>query len=127
MEVNVSHRTRQEILTTQDLTHPDLFKNALNEVMQLIKMVRYHLFFTLFRLQKAFSLGSHCLWWWYLKNLLRDYWSSIYFIKFKEEEGCDKEGWSFSPPRISSVQGSDDPFYQEHLSKSPTSRCTSPG
>ena len=61
MEVNVSHRTRQEILTTQDLTHPDLFKNALNEVMQLIKMVRYHLFFTLFRLQKAFSLGSHCL------------------------------------------------------------------
>ncbi|CAG7872763.1 unnamed protein product [Brassica rapa] len=100
MEVNVSHRTRQEILTTQDLTHPDLFKNALNEVMQLIKM-----------------------------NLLRDYWSSIYFIKFKEEEeSCDKEGWSFSPPRISSVQGSDDPFYQEHLSKSPpTSRCTSPG
>ncbi|XP_013677387.2 regulator of G-protein signaling 1 isoform X1 [Brassica napus] len=99
MEVNLSHKTRQEILTTQDLTHPDLFKNALNEVMQLIKM-----------------------------NLLRDYWSSIYFIKFKEEESCDKEGWSFSPPRISSVQGSDDPFYQEHLSKSPpTSRCTSPG
>ena len=40
MEVNLSHKTRQEILTTQDLTHPDLFKNALNEVMQLIKMVR---------------------------------------------------------------------------------------
>ncbi|XP_013608784.1 PREDICTED: regulator of G-protein signaling 1-like isoform X2 [Brassica oleracea var. oleracea] len=38
MEVNVSHKTRQEILTTQDLTHLDLFKNALNEVMQLIKM-----------------------------------------------------------------------------------------
>lgn len=40
MEVNLSHKTRQEILTTQDLTHSDLFKNALNEVMQLIKMVK---------------------------------------------------------------------------------------
>lgn len=64
-----------------------------------------------------------------LKNLVRDYWSSIYFIKFKEEEGCDeamhKEGWSLSSPRLSSVQGSDDPFYQEHMSKS--SRCSSPG
>ncbi|XP_010502507.1 PREDICTED: regulator of G-protein signaling 1 [Camelina sativa] len=100
MEVNLSHKTRQEILTTQDLTHPDLFKNALNEVMQLIKM-----------------------------NLVRDYWSSIFFIKFKEVESCDeamhKEGWSFSSPRLSSVQGSDDPFYQEHMSKS--SRCSSPG
>ncbi|KAJ4877926.1 Regulator of G-protein signaling 1 [Raphanus sativus] len=100
MEVNVSHKTRQEILTTQDLTHTDLFKNALNEVMHLIKM-----------------------------NLVRDYWSSIFFIKFKEEETMDKEGWSFSPPRMSSsVQGSDDPFYQEHMSKSSTtSRCSSPG
>ncbi|KAH0858408.1 hypothetical protein HID58_086669 [Brassica napus] len=97
MEVNVSHKTRQEILTTQDLTHLDLFKNALNEVMQLIKM-----------------------------NLVRDYWSSIFFIKFKEEEAMDKEGWSLSPPRMSLVQGSDDPFYQEHMSKSSTSRCSSP-
>jgi hypothetical protein len=100
MELNLSHKTRQEILTTQDLTHTDLFKNALNEVMQLIKM-----------------------------NLVRDYWSSIYFIKFKEEESCHeamhKEGYSFSSPRLSSVQGSDDPFYQEHMSKS--SRCSSPG
>ena len=48
MEVNVSHKTRQEILTTQDLTHLDLFKNALNEVMQLIKMVKQHsLFYSL--------------------------------------------------------------------------------
>ncbi|KAF8100900.1 hypothetical protein N665_0214s0059 [Sinapis alba] len=98
MEVNLSHKTRQEILTTQDLTHIDLFKKALNEVMQLINM-----------------------------NLLRDYWSSIFFIKFKEEEALHKEGWSFSPPRMSSVQGSDDPFYQEHMSKSSTSRCSSPG
>ena len=39
MEVNISHRIRQEILTTSDLTHPDLFTNALNELMQLMKMV----------------------------------------------------------------------------------------
>ncbi|KAL0748987.1 hypothetical protein Bca101_030989 [Brassica carinata] len=97
MEVNVSHKTRQEILTTQDLTHLDLFKNALNEVMQLIKM-----------------------------NLVRDYWSSTFFIKFKEEVAMDKEGWSLSPPRMSLVQGSDDPFYQEHMSKSSTSRYSSP-
>ncbi|CAN6972258.1 hypothetical protein IGI04_035221 [Brassica rapa subsp. trilocularis] len=97
MEVNVSHKTRQDILTTQDLTHLDLFKNALNEVMQLIKM-----------------------------NLVRDYWSSTFFIKFKEEVAMDKEGWSLSPPRMSLVQGSDDPFYQEHMSKSSTSRYSSP-
>lgn len=49
MEVNLSHKTRQEILTTQDLTHPNLFKNALNEVMQLIKMVNLtSLFHTLY-------------------------------------------------------------------------------
>ncbi|KAH0910377.1 hypothetical protein HID58_033698 [Brassica napus] len=97
MEVNVSHKTRQEILTTQDLTHLDLFKNALNEVMQLIKM-----------------------------NLVRDYWSSTFFIKFKEEVAMDKEGWSLSPPRMSLIQGSDDPFYQEHMSRSSTSRYSSP-
>ncbi|KAL5760025.1 hypothetical protein ACOSP7_018522 [Xanthoceras sorbifolium] len=39
MEVNISHRTRQEILTTPDLAHPDLFNNAINELMQLLKMV----------------------------------------------------------------------------------------
>ncbi|XWS34665.1 hypothetical protein CRYUN_Cryun21dG0057100 [Craigia yunnanensis] len=62
MEVNISHRVRQEILTTSDLTHPDLFTNALNELMQLMKM-----------------------------NLAKAYWSSIYFIKFKEEarDGTD--------------------------------------
>lgn len=39
MEVNISHRNRQEILTTPDLAHPDLFNNALNELLQLMKMV----------------------------------------------------------------------------------------
>ncbi|KAJ9709645.1 hypothetical protein PVL29_001233 [Vitis rotundifolia] len=39
MEVNISHRNRQEILATPDLAHPDLFHNALNELLQLMKMV----------------------------------------------------------------------------------------
>lgn len=39
MEVNISHKTRQEILTTLDLAHPDLFKNAVIELLQLISMV----------------------------------------------------------------------------------------
>ncbi|XP_010556357.1 PREDICTED: regulator of G-protein signaling 1 [Tarenaya hassleriana] len=91
MEVNISHKTRQEILNTQDLAHPNLFKNALNEVMQLIKT-----------------------------NLAKDYWSSIFFIKFREaameQDPAHLESWSFSP-RLSSVHGSDDPFFHEQLSK----------
>ncbi|KAJ9169417.1 hypothetical protein P3X46_017619 [Hevea brasiliensis] len=94
-EVNISHRTRQEILTTVDLAHPDLFNNAINEVLQLMKM-----------------------------NLAKDYWTSMFFIKFKEEANMrsndhDLEqmaGWNFSP-RLSSVHGTDDPFHQEHLVK----------
>lgn len=39
MEVNISHRSRQEILTTSNLADPDLFRNALNELIQLMKMV----------------------------------------------------------------------------------------
>ncbi|XP_041012207.1 regulator of G-protein signaling 1 [Juglans microcarpa x Juglans regia] len=96
MEVNISHRSRQEILTTADLAHPTLFSNALNELMQLIKM-----------------------------NLAKDYWSSMYFMKFKEDASMrsnDREpeqmtGWNFSP-RLSSVHGADDPFHQEHFCKS---------
>lgn len=92
MEVNISHRSRQEILTTLDLAHPDLFRNALNEIVQLMKM-----------------------------NLAKDYWSSIFFMKFKEEAnrrtaGNELEqlsGWNFSP-RLSSVHCADDPFHQEH-------------
>ncbi|XP_077252087.1 REGULATOR OF G-PROTEIN SIGNALING 1 isoform X2 [Tasmannia lanceolata] len=96
MEVNISHRTRQEILATLDLAHPDLFKHAITELMQLIKM-----------------------------NLAKDFWSSIFFVKFKEETqtqsygneliervlGCDYS------PRLSSVHGADDPFHQEHPHK----------
>ncbi|KAL1289892.1 hypothetical protein AAHE18_20G090700 [Arachis hypogaea] len=37
MEVNISHRSRQEILTTSNLARADLFSNALNEIMQLMK------------------------------------------------------------------------------------------
>lgn len=39
MEVNISHRSRQEILTTSNLAYPDLFNNALNELIQLMKTV----------------------------------------------------------------------------------------
>ncbi|KAH7570404.1 hypothetical protein JRO89_XS05G0101700 [Xanthoceras sorbifolium] len=95
MEVNISHRTRQEILTTPDLAHPDLFNNAINELMQLLKM-----------------------------NLAKDYWSSMFFIKFREEASTrstshDLEhmtGWNFSP-RLSSVHCFDDPFHHEQFSK----------
>ncbi|XP_059657779.1 regulator of G-protein signaling 1 [Cornus florida] len=94
MEVNISHRSRQEILTTLDLAHPDLFKNALYELVQLMKM-----------------------------NLAKDYWSSMFFLKLKEEismstVGHELEqvtGCNFSP-RLSAVHGVDDPFHQEHPS-----------
>ncbi|MQM11986.1 hypothetical protein Taro_044896 [Colocasia esculenta] len=92
MEVNISHRTRQQILDTQDLADPDLFNHALIELVQLMKT-----------------------------NLVRDYWSSMFFLKFKEES-C-KESDSYDPmehlggcefsPRLSSVHGSDNPFHQE--------------
>lgn len=60
-----------------------------------------------------------------MKNLARDYWSSMFFLKFKEEtikrlDGHELEqvsGWSFSP-RLSAVHGFDDPFHDDHLSKS---------
>ncbi|KAI3452634.1 hypothetical protein Pfo_009298 [Paulownia fortunei] len=91
MEVNISHRCRQEILSTLDLAHPNLFKNALNELMQLMKM-----------------------------NLANDYWSSTFFMKLKEEarmrtvdHELEQGGWNFSH-RLSSVHCADDPFHQEH-------------
>ncbi|XAR48139.1 hypothetical protein NMG60_11030867 [Bertholletia excelsa] len=95
MEVNISHRNRQEILTTANLAHPALFKNALNELLQLMKM-----------------------------NLAKDYWSSMYFVRFQEEASMRTTGheleqvaaWNFSP-RLSAVHGVDDPFHQEHHSK----------
>ncbi|CAL2231050.1 unnamed protein product [Prunus armeniaca] len=39
MEVNISHRSRQAILTTSNLAQPNLFNDALNELIQLMKMV----------------------------------------------------------------------------------------
>ncbi|KAL6505474.1 G-protein signaling regulator protein [Orobanche hederae] len=91
MEVNISHRCRQEILSTLDLAHADLFKNAVNELMQLMKM-----------------------------NLANEYWSSTFYMKLKEEArmkmlGHELEhvGWNFSH-RLSSVHCADDPFHHEH-------------
>lgn len=95
MEVNISYRCRQDILMTSNLAHPDLFNNALNELLQLMKM-----------------------------NLAKDYWSSTFFLKFKEEASMRSDahemepmtGWNFSP-RLSGVRGADDPFHQEYLTK----------
>jgi hypothetical protein len=41
MEINISHRSRQEILSTSDLARADLFHNALNEIVQLMKTVSF--------------------------------------------------------------------------------------
>ncbi|XP_073306212.1 regulator of G-protein signaling 1-like isoform X1 [Primulina huaijiensis] len=95
MEVNISHRSRQEILNTPDLANPNLFDSALNELMHLMKM-----------------------------NLANDYWSSTFFLKLKEEDsmrtvGHDVEplsGWNFSH-RLSSIHCDDDPFQQDHSPK----------
>ncbi|KAJ0977325.1 hypothetical protein J5N97_012799 [Dioscorea zingiberensis] len=99
MEVNISHRTRQEILNTLDLAHPDLFNHAINELIHLMKT-----------------------------NLVNDYWSSVYSVRFKEESLRQSDGyklehmvWDFSP-RLSSVQCSDDPFQQEHMNRCNSSR-----
>ncbi|XP_021818477.1 regulator of G-protein signaling 1 isoform X1 [Prunus avium] len=90
MEVNISHRSRQAILTTSNLAQPNLFNDALNELIQLMKM-----------------------------NLANDYWSSTYFMKFKEEASMRSHelqqmtSWNSPTPRLSSVRGVDDPFHQE--------------
>ncbi|XP_008221968.1 PREDICTED: regulator of G-protein signaling 1 isoform X2 [Prunus mume] len=90
MEVNISHRSRQAILTTSNLAQPNLFNDALNELIQLMKM-----------------------------NLANDYWSSTYFLKFKEEASMRSHelqqmtSWNSPTPRLSSVHGVDDPFHQE--------------
>lgn len=95
MEVNISHRCRQEILTTSNLADPNLFNNALNELIQLIKM-----------------------------NLAKDFWSSMFFLKLKEETSMRSNGRDLEQipglnvsPRLSSVQGADDPFHQEQNPK----------
>lgn len=64
-------------------------------------------------------------WFAFVKNLLQDYWSSMFFAKFKEESSVQPNSnefmehvaaWDYSP-RLSSVHGSDDPFHQEHPQK----------
>ncbi|KAF6157564.1 hypothetical protein GIB67_004502 [Kingdonia uniflora] len=87
MEVNISHRTRQEILNTLDLTHPELFDNATSELMQLMKT-----------------------------NLAKDYWSSMFYAKLKEKSSTQFDDYEFGldfSPRLSSVRCADDPFHQE--------------
>lgn len=58
-----------------------------------------------------------------MKNLAKDYWSSMFFIKLKEEASMratghelEQMGWNFSP-RWSSVHCADDPFHDEQFSK----------
>ncbi|KAM2334098.1 hypothetical protein ACFXTH_011692 [Malus domestica] len=94
MEVNISHRSRQAILTTSNLAQPNLFNDALNELIQLMKT-----------------------------NLAKDFWSSMYFKKFKEEASMRSHElkqmtrWNHSPStRLSAVHGVDDPFHQEQES-----------
>ncbi|XP_051149532.1 regulator of G-protein signaling 1 [Andrographis paniculata] len=92
MEVNISHHCRQEILSTVDLAHPHLFRNAQNELVHLMKM-----------------------------NLVNDYWGSTFFMKLKEEsmmktvehELQEHGGWNFPQQRLSSVHCADDPFHQD--------------
>ncbi|KAL3636431.1 G-protein signaling regulator protein [Castilleja foliolosa] len=91
MEVNISHRCRQEILCTLDLAHPNLFKNSINELIQLMKT-----------------------------NLANDYWSSTFYVKLKDEarmriveHELERSGWNFSH-RLSLVHCADDPFHHEH-------------
>lgn len=138
MEINISYRCRQDILTTSNLAHPDLFNNALNELLQLMKMVRcpicsYLCVFGNETKNKSapFPLLVHILsmvlsfsWNLLLKNLVKDYWSSTFFLKFKEEASMRSDthemetmtGWNFSP-RLSGVRSTDDPFHQEYLTK----------
>lgn len=60
-----------------------------------------------------------------MKNLSKDYWSSTFFLKLKEQatmrtvshESEQINGWNFSP-RLSSVRCADDPFHEEHSPRS---------
>lgn len=60
MEVNISHRSRQEILTTSNLADPDLFRNALNELIQLMKTVGNLL--APLETSIRFHFGMHNMW-----------------------------------------------------------------
>jgi len=94
LEINISHHMRQEILNTADLAHPDLFTNAVNEMVRMMQM-----------------------------NLEKDYWNSVFYSRFKEEIKDAAEAselwenttvWDYSP-KVSFVHGTDDPFDQDNL------------
>lgn len=59
MEVNISHKTRQEILNTLDIAHTDLFNHAINEIIHLMKTVKYYLLS--FPLNVFFVFSHHLL------------------------------------------------------------------
>lgn len=61
MEVNISHRTRQQILNSADLAHPNLFKIAIYELLQLIKTVSPLIHFTTLHPTILLNLTNVCL------------------------------------------------------------------
>ncbi|KAM0003588.1 hypothetical protein Hdeb2414_s0276g00854401 [Helianthus debilis subsp. tardiflorus] len=62
------------------------------------------------------------------QNLAKDYWSSMFVLKFKEDSAMrsvDHEleqvnGWKHSL-RTNSIHCPDDPFYQDHIPRDPPS------
>ncbi|KAG6398746.1 hypothetical protein SASPL_140215 [Salvia splendens] len=88
MKVNISHRCRQEILSTPDLAHPDLFKNALIELMKMNLANDYWSSTFFIKLKEEEMVKT------------ADY----------EQE---QSSWN-SSHRLSSVHCADDPFHQEH-------------
>eukprot|EP01018_Ginkgo_biloba_P023202 Gb_26781 [translate_table: standard] len=91
LEINISHQMRQEILSTTDLAHPDLFTHAVNEIVLIMRM-----------------------------NLEKEYWHSPFSLQFKEAEAEASElmvhithlDYSY---KVSSVHGADDPFHEDSL------------
>ncbi|KAL8138169.1 hypothetical protein V2J09_004170 [Rumex salicifolius] len=87
------------LLCREEVMNPDLFKTAVSELLQLMKM-----------------------------NLARDYWSSIYYMNLRDEAGMmtghDLEQVTSLnvSSRLSSVHASDDPFHQENPNGSESSR-----
>ncbi|KAJ1392879.1 RGS domain [Sesbania bispinosa] len=88
MEVNISHRSRQEILSTSNLARHALFCHAL-KTWQKITVI----------------------------NVLPEFRDESNMRSNNGHELEQMTGWNYSP-RLSSVHGSDDPFHQEHPLKS---------
>ncbi|KAK4376997.1 hypothetical protein RND71_003293 [Anisodus tanguticus] len=85
---------RKEILTTNDLSHPDLFNNALG-------------------IEAAGETGclTSCG---HTKTLAKDYWSSEVSMRRVDHELELASGWNFFP-RLTSLRCSADPFQHEHI------------